>query len=108
MPVADASLKLIADWTVPHILATLARRTEAIAARARAEFGIDSVPSDRRAGHYLGLRFRDRVLADLPVRLAAERVYVSVRAAAMRVTPHLWTTDTDVERLFAVLGAAVA
>ena len=44
MPVADASLKLIADWTVPRILATLARRTESIAARARAEFGIDSVP----------------------------------------------------------------
>jgi selenocysteine lyase/cysteine desulfurase len=24
------------------------------------------------------------------------------------VTPHLWTTDADVERLFAVLRAAVA
>jgi selenocysteine lyase/cysteine desulfurase len=58
MPVADASLKLIADWTVPRILATLARRTDAIAARACGEFGIDSIPSDRRAGHYLGLRFR--------------------------------------------------
>jgi hypothetical protein len=86
MPVADASLKLIADWTVPRILATLARRTEAIAARARAEFGID-LPSDRRAGHYLGLRFRSGVPADLPGRLAAEHVHVSVRGAAMRVTP---------------------
>jgi selenocysteine lyase/cysteine desulfurase len=108
MPVADASLKLIADWTVPRILATLARCTEAIAARARAELGIDSVPGDRRAGHYLGLRFRGRVLADLPARLAAQGVYVSVRAAAMRVTPHLWTTDADVERLFEALRAAVA
>jgi selenocysteine lyase/cysteine desulfurase len=107
MPVADASLKLIADWTVPRILATLARRTEAIAARARAEFGIDSVPGDRRAGHYLGLRFRGGVPADLPMRLAAEHVYVSVRGAAMRVTPHLWTTDADVDRLFAVLRGAM-
>ena len=107
MPVADASLKLIADWTVPRILATLARRTEAIAARARAEFGIDSVPGDRRAGHYLGLRFRGGVPADLPAQLAAERVYVSVRGAAMRVTPHLWTTEADVERLFAVLRKTV-
>jgi selenocysteine lyase/cysteine desulfurase len=107
MPVADASLKLIADWTVPRILATLARRTETIAARARTKFGIDSVPSDRRAGHYLGLRFRGGVPADLPSQLAAEHVYVSVRGAAMRVTPHLWTTDADVERLFAVLRKAV-
>jgi selenocysteine lyase/cysteine desulfurase len=107
MPAADASLELIAGWTVPRILATLARRTEAIAARAQAEFGIDSVPSDRRAGHYLGLRFRGGVPADLLALLAAEHVHVSVRGAAMRVTPHLWTTDADVERLFAVMRRAV-
>jgi selenocysteine lyase/cysteine desulfurase len=108
MPVAEASLKLIADWTVPRVLATLKRRTGAIAERAHAAFGIGSVPSDRRAGHYLGLRFRGGVPADLPTRLAAERVHVSIRGAAMRVTPHLWTTDADVERLFAVLQGAVA
>src|SRR6266545_385504 len=45
MPVAEASLKLLAEWTVPRILATLSRRTSAIAQRARAEFGIDSVPN---------------------------------------------------------------
>jgi selenocysteine lyase/cysteine desulfurase len=108
MPVAEASLKLIGDWTVPRILATLTRRTEAIAGRARAELGIDSVPSNRRAGPYLGLRFRGGVSADLSTQLAAQRVHVSVRGAAMRVTPHLWTTDADVERLFAVLRGAVA
>jgi selenocysteine lyase/cysteine desulfurase len=107
MPVVESSLKLIADWTVPRILATLACRTEAIALRALAEFGIDSVPVDRRAGHYLGLRFRGGVPPDLPDQLASERVYVSVRGAAMRVTPHLWTTDADVERLFTVLRRVV-
>jgi Selenocysteine lyase len=54
MPVAQASLKLIADWIVPRILSTLALRTNKIAQRARDDFGIDSVPADRRAGHYLG------------------------------------------------------
>ena len=106
MPIADASLKLIAEWTVPAILTNLTRRTEAIAARARAELGIESVPSARRAGHYLGLRFPGGIPADLPPRLAAQNVHVSVRGAAMRVTPHLWNTDADVERLFAVLHAA--
>jgi selenocysteine lyase/cysteine desulfurase len=88
------------------MLATLTRRTEAIAARARAELGIESVPSTRRAGHYLGLRFPGGIPADLPGRLAAENVHVSVRGAAMRVTPHLWNTDADVERLFSVLREA--
>jgi selenocysteine lyase/cysteine desulfurase len=107
MPVADASLALIAQWGVPRILATLTARTQAIADRARDQFGIKSVPADRRAGHYLGLRFAGGVPADLPARLAAEHVHVSVRGAAMRVTPHLWTTDADVEKLFAVLRASV-
>jgi len=107
MPVAEASLKLIADWTVPRILTTLRLRTDAIAQRARADFGIDSVPAKCRAGHYLGLRFLGGVPPDLPSRLAAENVHVSVRGRAMRVTPHVWNTDEDVERLFAVLKMIV-
>jgi selenocysteine lyase/cysteine desulfurase len=103
MPVAEASLRLLSEWTVPRIHATLSRRTNAIAERARAELGIGSVPSDRRAGHYLGLRFAGGVPPDLPARLATSKVYVSVRGQAMRVTPHLWNTDEDVEKLFAVL-----
>jgi len=105
MPVAEASLKLLDEWTVPQILKTLSRRTAAIAERARAELGIDSVAAHRRAGHYLGLRFA--IPPDLPARLAAEHVHVSVRGQAMRVTPHLWNTDADVEKLFAVLRAAL-
>src|SRR5690349_7533814 len=88
MPVAEASLKLLDEWTVPQILKTLSRRTAAIAERARADLGIDSVAAHRRAGHYLGLRFA--IPPDLPARLAAEHVHVSVRGQAMRVTPHLW------------------
>jgi selenocysteine lyase/cysteine desulfurase len=103
MPVVEASLRLLAEWTVPRIHATLSLRTDAIAERARTELGIGSVPSRRRAGHYLGLRLPGGIPAELPGRLAASKVYVSVRGQAMRVTPHLWNTDEDVERLFAVL-----
>src|SRR5262249_2948500 len=108
MPVAEASLKLILEWTVPRIFETLRLRTGAIAERARAEFGIASVPAHRRAGHYLGLRFRGGVPSDLPKLLAAANVYVSVRGQAMRVTPHVWDTDEDAEKLFAVLKAELS
>ena len=88
---------------MPRILATLALRTNKIAQRARDDFGIDSVPaaSPRRALSRLALPGRRS--ADLTAQLAAKNVYVSVRGSAMRVTPHLWTTDEDVERLFAAL-----
>ena len=108
MPVAEASLKLLSEWTVPRVFETLRLRTAAIAERARGEFGIDSVPAHRRASHYLGLRFSGGVPSDLPMRLAAAQVHVSVRGQAMRVTPHVWNTDDDVEKLFSVLKTALA
>lgn len=103
VPAAKAALELLLEWGTERIQATLKTRNDAIAERARAELGLDSVPARLRAGHYLGLRFRGGVPADLPGKLAAANVFVSVRGKAMRVTPHVYNTDEDVERLFTVL-----
>jgi selenocysteine lyase/cysteine desulfurase len=108
MPVAEASLELLSQWTVPRVCETLGLRTKAIAERACTEFGIASVPAHRRASHYLGLRFSGGVPSDLPKHLAAANVHVSVRGQAMRVTPHVWNTEDDVEKLFAVLKTALS
>lgn len=106
-PAVRASLELLLGWSVPRVLATLKARNDAIAERAKDDLGLDSVPPHRRAGHFLGLRFGGPVPADLPSRLAAAGVYVSVRGRSLRITPHLWNTDADVEKLFAVLRAAL-
>lgn len=105
-PVAIASLRQIHDWGVPEVQATLRRRTDAIAARAH-NLGLTAAPASLRAGHFLGLRFPGAVPEGLPEKLAAARVYVSVRGPAMRITPHLYNTDADIDRLFEVLGAAL-
>ena len=69
--------------------------------------GIRTLPEDRRAGHYLGLRFPRRP-EGLTAQLAAERVYVSGRGRdALRVTPHLWVNDEDEGRFLEVLAAAM-
>jgi selenocysteine lyase/cysteine desulfurase len=39
--------------------------------------------------------------------LAAERVHVSVRGSAVRVSVHAFNTASDVDRLLEVLGAAL-
>ena len=104
-PVVRASLELLLSWGVPRILATLKARNDSIAERAKKELGLDSVPAPRRAHHFLGLRFSGAVPDDLTIRLAAANVYVSVRGHSMRVTPHLWNTDDDIEKLFVELKA---
>lgn len=102
IPQATAALRRILDWGVANIQATLSARNDAIAARARS-LGIDSVSQGLRAGHYLGLRFQGGVPEGLPERLAAAKVYVSVRGQSMRITPHLYNTDADIDRLIAEL-----
>ena len=103
VPMLNAALERILEWGVESIEATLAAGTREIAARA-ARLGLGSAPADLRAGHFLGLRFPGGALpAGLLAALAAERVHVSVRGASMRVTPHLYNTDEDVDRLFAAL-----
>ncbi|WP_119420452.1 aminotransferase class V-fold PLP-dependent enzyme [Desertibaculum subflavum] len=105
-PVAIASLRQIHDWGVAEIQATLRRRTDAIAARAH-NLGLTAARASLRAGHFLGLRFPGAVPEGLPEKLAQARVYVSVRGPAMRITPHLYNTDADIDRLFEVLGAVL-
>ena len=103
VPMLNAALEQILEWGVDAIEDTLAARNADIAARA-ARFGLDSAPASLRAGHFLGLRFPGGGLPDgLLSALAADRVHVSVRGASMRVTPHLYNTDEDVDRLFAAL-----
>ena len=103
VPMLNAALEQILAWGVGAVEATLAARTADIAARA-ARLGLGSAPAALRAGHFLGLRFPGGGLpAGLLAALAAEQVYVSVRGASMRVTPHLYNTNEDVDRFFAAL-----
>jgi selenocysteine lyase/cysteine desulfurase len=106
MPMAIAALQQLAAWTVPAIEKTLGVVTATIAERA-ASFGLRAAPAALRVPHYLGLRFLDGVPSGLPERLAAAKVHVSVRGDAMRVTPHLYNNEADVERLFKVLAQSL-
>ena len=103
MPMAVAALEQLLDWGVDEIAATLAVRTQAIAERA-ALLGITASDPAMRAGHFLGLRFPGAMPDDLTQRLAARQVYVSVRGDSMRVTPHLYNDDNDIDRFAGVLG----
>jgi len=106
MPQASAAMRQILDWGVENIQATLSARNEVIATRA-GEMGIDSVPQALRAGHFLGLRFENGVPDGLGARLAEENIHVSVRGSSMRVTPHLYNTDEDIERFLDALKRAL-
>ncbi len=106
LPIAIVCLRQLLMWGVAEIAATLGELTGAVEARAR-EVGLQPVPAARRVSHMLGLRSPATLPADLPARLAAANVYVSVRGQSIRISPHVYNTQDDVARLFEVLATAL-
>ena len=102
LPMALAALRQIASWTPAAIAGTLRTLTSRIAGAA-AERGLAAPPDRHRVGHFIGLRSAGGWPEGLAGTLAAERVYASMRTGALRVSPHLFNTPDDVDRLFRVL-----
>jgi selenocysteine lyase/cysteine desulfurase len=104
---AAAAARMLLDWGIENIAETLGARNRDISARAVA-LGLSVPRESDRAPHFLSLRLPDAAPTDLPERLAAEQVFVSLRGRSLRVTPHLYNDDADCDRLFDVLERALA
>jgi selenocysteine lyase/cysteine desulfurase len=103
-PMATAALRQLLDWEVPRIAATLGRLTGRIQDEVEA-IGLGLTSSDR-VPHMLGIDLPDQALGAVAGALADAGVYAGVRGSSLRVSPHLWTTDQDVERLVSALTKA--
>jgi selenocysteine lyase/cysteine desulfurase len=102
MPMAVAALTQLHEWTPARVAATLAALTARIAAGA-AERGLSAPPTAHRVAHFIGLRGAEPPSEDLAERCAADGVYFSLRGGAIRVSPHLFADDADIDRFFTVL-----
>jgi selenocysteine lyase/cysteine desulfurase len=101
-PMAIAALRQLLEWGVAEIAASLTGITSRIEREAR-ERGLGPLPAEQRGPHMLGLSLPADKRAAIGRQLAEANVFVGMRGSAMRVSPHLHTTDTDVDRLFAAL-----
>ena len=107
LPIAEASLGLLLDWTPARIQAYCERLTGPLVQEAQ-ELGFEVEDRRWRSSHLFGLRMPPSVdLGDLKDRLAARDVSVSLRGSALRVSPNVYNDDADVEALLGVLRDAV-
>jgi selenocysteine lyase/cysteine desulfurase len=102
LPAAVQAMKQLLEWKIEQISETIGVHSRRLASEA-ADFGFSSPPENLRAPHYLCLRRRDVIPGELPAMLAREKVFVSVRGSSIRVTPHLYNTETDADRLISCL-----
>lgn len=101
-PIAAAALKQILDWGIENIAETLRAKTDAIADRAK-ELGLAVAPKQARAPHLIGVSKPGGFPKELPNLLAQEKIFVSVRGESIRIAPHLYTSEEEIERLFSAL-----
>ncbi len=106
LPMSIAALEQIHEWGVANIAATLGAYQEELAARATA-LGFTAIDRRFRAPHLIGLRYPGGFPSGLPAKLAANRVFVSVRGDAIRVGPHLYNHEADLDRFFEILRLAL-
>jgi selenocysteine lyase/cysteine desulfurase len=106
-PMAIAALGELLRWGVENVAATLAPTTSRIEDEARRR-GLGALPVDQRGPHIVGISVPAERRATIGKQLAQDSVFVGMRGTTMRVSPHLHTTEDDVDKLFAALDRAMA
>ena len=104
VPAADLAIRTLLEWGVENVSET-ARQISAAVMRGLEPLGFEALEPALRAPHYLGLTSKRALPSDLVARLATRQVYVSARGDSVRVTPHVYNTQDDVDRLVAAVGA---
>ena len=106
LPAAERAMQQILEWKVAELSETCGAMNRRLAAEA-AELGFSAPAEPLRAAHYLCLRRKAPIPKELTEALAREKVFVSIRGSSIRVTPHVYNTAEDCERLIACLRRIV-
>jgi selenocysteine lyase/cysteine desulfurase len=103
-PMAVTALEQILEWRVERIAASLAAVASRIEDRLTG-LGLHG-PVRQRGPHMLGLPLPADA-AHVTQTLASRRVHAALRGSPLRISPHLHTTDQDVDRLVDAVSAAL-
>ena len=97
LPMVNAGLDQVLEWGVDRIAAALSATTARLVEIAD-EARFTATPEALRAPHFLGLSREGGLPEDLVARLRERSVYVGTRGDALRVSPHLHSSDADLDR----------
>jgi selenocysteine lyase/cysteine desulfurase len=97
MEMASLGMELMAEWGLRAITERLTMLTACLANGLRSKQL--SVPDAAvRAPHIVSLGFRDGMPKDLIEKLAVEQIYVALRLGRMRISPHVYNDESDIDR----------
>jgi selenocysteine lyase/cysteine desulfurase len=107
MPMAIAAMELMSAWSPMAISSYVERLTDRIVSEM-SPLGCLAPGKGIRSPHLLGLSLPEGVaVGPLATRLAEAKVVLSVRGSRLRVSPHVYNDDQDVDRLIEVLSGVL-
>jgi selenocysteine lyase/cysteine desulfurase len=104
---AAIGMEMVAEWGAPAIAQRLAMLTEGIEQRVRS-LGVAVLERRVRAPHILCLGFKGGMPKGLIEGLAADGVHVAARLGRLRVSPHVFNDEADIDRFVAALTRRLA
>jgi len=101
MEMAAIGMEMMAGWGNDAIIARLSMLTGKLA-DGLGNLGGRGIDAKERAPHILCVSFPQGMAPDLPKRLAAEGVHAAPRLGRLRISPHVYNDEQDVERFIDV------
>jgi selenocysteine lyase/cysteine desulfurase len=101
LEMASIGMEMVADWGSDAIVERLRMLTDRLADGLR-NTGVLVSEARLRAPHILSLRFPGGMPDRLVERLEAENVFVSPRLGLIRISPHVYNDEADVDRFVEV------
>ena len=99
VPMAIEAMKTLNEITPEKIFAHIKGLNEHLVQGIQ-NLGFEVVPAQRRTGHMIGARGPVGIcVKNLCGRLRDKNIYVSVRCNSLRISPHIYNTQQDIEKL---------
>ena len=107
LEMAAVGIEMMTAWGVDAVAQRLAMLTERLAA-GLADLDVGISEPRVRSPHILTLGFADGMPAGLIEALAAQNVYAAPRVGRLRISPHVYNDEADVERFLAAFHNSFA
>jgi selenocysteine lyase/cysteine desulfurase len=107
MEMAAIGMEMMASWGTQAVVDRLAALTRRVA-DGLAGLNVRLPDARFRAPHIISLGFAGDVLGGLIPALAKEQIYVASRLGRMRVSPHVYNDEADVDRFVATMKRALS
>jgi selenocysteine lyase/cysteine desulfurase len=106
IPALRTAFEQTLGWGVDEISAYTGALNERVAEGA-SSVGLSVAPPHLRAPHLIGVHLSGADPEAVAAAMAEANVHVSVRGGSVRVSPHVYNDDGDVERFVGALRAAL-